>query len=1064
VEFINRFIVLVTLIAHPLVLYAQSSDAAITGLVDDPAKASISGAKITVINTDTGVRTSVTTNGQGGYAIPGLNPGPYRVEVEKLGFKTIIDAGLVLHVQDNVQLNFHMAVGSTSESISVQADTVNVPSTDASVSSAVPRTYIENLPSIRRNYTDFVLLTPNVTADGEYGDLSFAGTVGGPYSTYGISNASNTFLIDGANDTSLYWGSARGLTRIPYLFGAEAVQEFQVSVNPYSPEYGGAASGFVNTITKSGTNSFHGQAYYYNQNSGTGASDTVSKANGYPKALDVRQQFGAGIGGPIIKNKLFFLFDYEQQRRKNPISVINSTLAAVDATSFGVPAGTVLPTATGIPAPNSNSTPAPSNPAYLQQVANALSVLHDNLGVAHRRQDDLAFFQKVDWQPGDQDRLSFEYNYNTFNSPGGTITTTPVFSQSIQALPNDAVRDHEAIVHWVHILVPTVVNDAHLSYGRDEQLDVASGLLPSSFPSYTLLAPTSFLLGNSETVHDLREYAWSGSDQLSYQRGRQLVNMGVELTHESIVNYFPGNYNGAYVFTSLSDFALGKWNVYQQSGGNPLMRVGYPVVGFYVGDKIQVNNRLSLTLGIREDFEVFPQPVSNPAIPLTGRFDNDYNRWAPRFGFVYQALPGTVIRGGGGLFRVLLTGENYIKTTTPNGLPSYSESLTLSYNSAESPTNQAVVFPNNLPSNSSLFAASPDVSVFAPGFKDPSTIQSSLQIEQAIGKVTSITVGTLWVHGFHLISSGTYDLNLTPPVGTTEYVICPAGTISFPCSGPTYSLPNLDSGLLRDGRVTPNAGQINALISPGNNQYISGFFEFRRRVEKGFSAIGSYTLSKNTTSNGVDFNNQFDFSNTRGLSTLDQRHHVAVGAVWEPRPGFNSAFNRTALSNWTLSTSIRYGSGHPYPGTLAPACVGSSLSSCIGGDSLNNTAANRGAAAGIAGAGPSPNIGLNAFEGPWSGSVDVALQRAIYLKENGRLIFRAEGFNILNNPNYYVQSGSGVNTTEYRPGGPTCGDGKSVNQTCYLVPNNSVGGFGTLNAVTQNLGPRIFQFSVIYRF
>ncbi len=149
--------------------------------------------------------------------------------------------------------------------------------------------------------------------------------------------------------------------------------EFQVSENPYSSAYGGGSAGYVNTVTKSGTNSFHGDAFYYNRNTGTGAIDAVSKANGYPKAMDVRQQFGAGLGGPIVKNKLFFFFDYEQQRRKDPISIINTSQAAVNETSFGVPAGTPLPTPTGYPVPSGLTAAAPTNPLYLQQVSNALN-------------------------------------------------------------------------------------------------------------------------------------------------------------------------------------------------------------------------------------------------------------------------------------------------------------------------------------------------------------------------------------------------------------------------------------------------------------------------------------------------------------------------------------------------------------------------------------------------------------------------------------------------------------------------------------------------------------------
>ena len=162
-----------------------------------------------------------------------------------------------------------------------------------------------------------------------------------------------------------------------------------------------------------------------------------------------------------------------------------------------------------------------------------------------------------------------------------------------------------------------------------------------------------------------------------------------------------------------------------------------------------------------------------------------------------------------------------------------------------------------------------------------------------------------------------------------------------------------------------------------------------------------------------------------------------------------------------FSTITQYGSGRPYAGIMTTACVGSALSSCTGGSNLNDSAFNY--SQGIAGGGPSPDIGLNGFEGPWSGSVDVNLQREWKVKEFGSVMFRATAFNLLNHPNYYVYSGSGINQQEYRPVGPSCGN-KSQSKTCYLIPNNIVGGFGTFTVVQQNTGPRIFQFAMIYRF
>jgi hypothetical protein len=1025
------------------------STGVINGTVADPTGAIIAGADVSASNINTGAKLATKTNEGGLFSFPAVPVGAYKIAVTSAGFKSTEVTGVNASIGQTASINVKLEVGDATQQVTVTDSEEVLNTSDSHVSSTIDSNLVENLPSLRRNFTDFVLLTPNATTDGQFGDVTFAGAVGGAFSNYANSNASNGFAVDGANATSRYWGSQRGLTRIPYLFGAESIQEFQVSLNPYSPAYGGASTGFVNTVTKSGTNAFHGQAFYFNRNTGTGAIDAVSKSSGVAKALDVRQQFGAGTGGRIIRDKAFFYFDYEQQRRKDPITVLNAGQQAVNVTNFGLPAGTALPAPTGYPVPGANTT-VPT----LQQVSNAIFEIQNNLGIRQRRQDDLVFFGRGDYQLSDKDQLSLHYNYNTFNSPGGTITSNPVPATGIQSLSNNDVRDHSAVIHLVHSFSPSLVSDAHVSYVRDQQITIPAGLSPPGFsPSVKLTAPQTITIGNS-AFSDLREYEWAFNDRINYTKGRHSLDFGADISRDSIVSYSLSGYNGTYTFSSPLNFALGQFVNYSQNSGTPVIRVTVPTYAFYAGDTFKVTSKLTLNYGFRYDWQVYPQPPLNPALPLTGQYNNDYNRWAPRFGFAYHVLPKTVIRGGGGMFRAFLTAQNYINATTSNGLASLRSNLTLNYNSALSPAAQAVVFPNTVAPSSSLFAASANVNVIDPGLRDPSTLQTSLQIEQQVSQSTTITLGSLWVHGTHLISSSYDDLNLQRPTGTTNYVVCPAGATTSPCGGGVaVALPNFDSGLLKEGAINPSFGQIKALISPGNNNYISGFFELRQRMRHGFSAISSYTFSKNIVSNGVDFNNQFDFSNTRALALIDQRHRVVVGAVWEPQTQFTNGVARHALSHWTFSTSTEYGSGRPYAGILLAG---------QGGKNLNDSAFNY--SQGIASAGPTPTVGLNSYEGPWSGGVDLSIERAFSIGEFGKLMFRAQGFNIMNHPNYYVQSGNsgqGVNQSQYKALGSTCGDGKTANQTCYLVPNAA---FGSFLVVGQNTGPRIFQFAMIYRF
>jgi hypothetical protein len=1063
---------LLLLVIAPSPSWSQSaiSSGSLSGQVHDASGAAVPNVQISAVNVATQVKYSATTNDDGLYRFPPLPVGTYTVTFSHDGFDTAEVQNVELSVGGTTTVSPDLQVGSVNQQVTVEATAPTLHPTDSSLSTVVDQHLISDLPLNGRRYTDFVLLTPNVTADGEFGLVSMAGQQGGADSGYANGNGSNSFTVDGANATSSYFGEARGRTRVPYVFGEQSIQEFQVTDNPYSAAYGGGGSGFVNTVTKSGTNDFHGDAFYYNRNSGTGANDAVDKAAGQPKPLDVLQQFGADLGGPLVKQKLFFYFDYEQQREKDPISVINQGQSGLDVTSFGLPAGTALPPPNGpFPLPSSVSAPDPSNPAYLQEVSNAFNAIESNIGFRKRRRDDLSFFPKVDWQLGNSDQISLVYNYNTFNSPGGEITYNPVSFDGIEALSNNAVRDHHATVHWIHILSPTLVNDVHASYLRDEQIETPTGLVDPNFPTVELFSPQFFELGNpGYALGDTREYQWELNDRLTWVVGRHTIDIGVDFNYDQVKDFEFGNFRGTYAYSNPTDFALGHYAFFEQSGGNPTFIFNVPYLGFYADDKIQAAKKLTLDFGLREDFQIYPQPALNPVVPQTGQFPNQYERLAPRFGFAYQATGKTVIRGGFGMFYEIFNGINYEDSVISNGLSSQQSSAFVGFNSSLAPNQQSPVFPNRV-GNTSLFNSSSNVSVVSPGFHIPYILESSFQIEQEILPETTLSVGTMWTHGVHLISSSAYDLNLQRPAGATQYIVCPAGTITTPCAGPSVAAMNLDAGLLTEGAINPNIGQINALISPGLNNYNSLFVQIRRRLSNGFQMMTSYTFSKNIDSNGVDFNNQFDFSNTHSPSLLDQRHRLSIAAVWQPQTsGLSSAAAKALLSNWSLSAVLAFNSGRPYSPLLNSACTGPNLNSCNGSnDNLNDSAFNESTnntGLGINGVGPSPFYGLNSFYGPWIDEVDMGLERKFHITEHQLISLKAQVFNLANHPNFYVQNGAGINQTQYNPVGPTCGDGATLNQTCYLIPNVGPGAFQTLESIGQLNGPRVFQFSFGYSF
>ncbi len=1060
----------------------------LSGQVSDPSGAVIPGASVLVRSLATGVERSATSNHAGIYKFASLVPGAYSVKASLKGFRNV-EILTEVQIGRSALQDIKLQVGASTDTVKVTGIASLLRPGESSESTVIDRSLIQDLPMNGRKYTDLAVLTPNTSYDGDTGLVSIAGQQGGEDSGYANGNGFNNFTVDGNNSTSNYFDDIVGRYRIPYLYGENSIQEFQISVAPYSSVYGGGA-GFVNAVTRSGTNAFHGNAFYYNRPSATGANDAIDIANGFPKPYDQLQQFGGAVGGPIVKNRLWFFADYEQQLRNDPIQVINpalqtnsSNLSQFLTANFGLPAGTVLPPPNGpLPVPGANVAPDPTNPVYLQQVSNVINALNSNLGSAPRKRNDWVLTSRFDYQPSTRDSLFLSVNYNNFNSPGGIITDPTVGNYGIETLANAQVRTFLASVGWTHTFSSSLLNQMHFGTSQDNQIANPTGLAPNT-PTIIIDSPAAFVIGNAPfSIGDVFERQYYFSDQVDYVVGKHTLQFGFDYSHSWDADTNDGGADpneavdfgsplGSYEFSNLQALALGQYNLFSQSAGPPTFSFGVPYFGFYIQDSYRLLPNLTLEMGLREDFQIYPQPQENPAFPLTGQYPNQFQRLAPRFGFSWGPTSGTVIRGGFGQFYTNMNGLNYRNAVISNGLPTQQTSVSTSYDGGM-PNQQNPTFPAILPANSPLFQSSPDISLVSPGLRVPYVLEGSLQIEQEIARNTTLTLGTIWSHGVHLLSSNAYDLNLNPPQGTTTYIVCPPGTTAAPCAGQSVTLPNLDNGLLTEGRINPNLGQINALISPGKNQYNALFVQVQRRMTNGLSLQFAYTWAHNIVRDATDFSNQFDFSNTTAASLLDQRHRITLAAVYQPQLQelTSSRFGRTLLSNWTLSTVMEFASGRPYAPLLSPACTSSTLSfsNCDGlNDNLNDSAFNQdtaATAAGINGAGPTPGIPLNSFYGPWLERIDLGLSRSFKVAESKAVQLQVQAFNLFNHANYYVQNGNGVNQLQYNPIGSNCGDGATLNQTCYLVPNSGPGNYGTLQEINPAGLPRSLQFSIRFMF
>ena len=287
---------------------------AIGGRVIDQTGAVVPGVSVAVRNLATGVEESAESNHAGLYRFPVLMPGTYSITVSLNGFRDV-QALVQVRVGNTTSQDIKLQVGAGGDTVKVIGTTPLLRPEESSASTVIDRSLIEELPLNGRKYTNFMTLTPNTSYDGDTGLVSVAGQQGGEDSGYANGNGSNAFTVDGSNATNNYFADIVGRNRIPYLYGEDSIQEFQVAVSPYSAVYGGGA-GFVNAVTRSGSNAFHGSAFYYNRNSATGANDALDKAAGNPKPEDALQQFGAGVGGPIRRDRLWFFVDYGQQLRQ----------------------------------------------------------------------------------------------------------------------------------------------------------------------------------------------------------------------------------------------------------------------------------------------------------------------------------------------------------------------------------------------------------------------------------------------------------------------------------------------------------------------------------------------------------------------------------------------------------------------------------------------------------------------------------------------------------------------------------------------------------------------------
>jgi len=435
-------------------LRAQSTNGSLSGRIADPSKAVIADAKISAINTATNFRYDTSTNSSGEYYLTNLPPGLYRLEIEKPGFKKLIKPDVTLHVQDAMELNFALTLGSTSETITVESGAPLLTTESAAVGTVVDRQFIENLPLNGRSFQSLITLTPGVV-------LTKANELeAGQFSVNGQRPDANYFNVDGVSaniaavaDTVL--GQVAGGTLpattvvggLNNLVSIDALQEFRVLTSTYAAEFGRTPGAQVLIVTRSGTNAFHGTAFDYFRNAVLDANDWFANAKGLPKPDEKQNDFGGVFGGPILRNRTFFFFSYEGLRLRQPVTSITQVPSVASRTSALLPAS-IRPFLNAFPLPNGADT---TNGLALFSASYSNPTSLDATSI------------RIDEKVGDKLTIFGRYNY----APS-SLTTRGPFGGALSGIGHVNLKTQTLTIGATTTISPSMVDDLRFNWSRND--------------------------------------------------------------------------------------------------------------------------------------------------------------------------------------------------------------------------------------------------------------------------------------------------------------------------------------------------------------------------------------------------------------------------------------------------------------------------------------------------------------------------------------------------------------------------------------------------------------------
>jgi len=981
------FVAVLTLASASAAL-AQITAATMSGTINDETGGVLPGVTVDLRNLDTGQTRTVSTDGNGLFAIPGLPPGRYEVKASLSGFATTVRSGLLLTVGQQAALTLVLSIGTAQETITVTGGAAELVDTRSSALSAVvPEKAIEQLPLNGRNYIDLALLQPGVANFTEK-DSTSSSNKGTKLNINGMGPRSNSYLLDGANVRG-YAGTAT-VSAAETTLGVETIREFRVVTNAYSADYGRAMGGVISLVTKSGTNQIDGSAFEFARNS---KMDARNFFDGQDPPPFKRNQFGAAGGGPIQHNKLFFFGGIERlQDDLGNTEITTVPTAAARAGALGPVNPAILPYLEMYPLPNG------------RDLGNGSAEYRFESQNPTRE----TFYQgRVDYNLSNND--SFFARMTTDGATQSVVTGLPQFGTASESQNNAFTAEYRRII------TSALLNTARFSHSRLEFEQLPTG--PSTpelaqLPGQDIIAVFSTagltsLGGAATNPSSNNAYYWTYSDDVSYSSGRHLLKVGTLVEHLRTNKLTATNIRGTYTFPTLTRFlAASPSRFVGVLPGAELERVRpNTLIGFYGQDDFRITDRVTLNLGLRYEFYTIPRDANgfdselrniftDTAFTVGGPFATNpsTHNFAPRLGFAWDVNgDGRMsVRGGAGVY-----------------------------------------YDTDGPFNSSF-----GISNFSPPFAATTTINNPAFPQPAL------TGGTLTV------SARTLDYNIRQPYGLTYNVsgqrelrgglvamIGYAGSsghnlitaIEANPAVPQIAADGTKFFPLNAPRRNPAFNNIDYRTNGGHSLYNSLQTVVQKRFSHSYQLQVSYTLAKamdNTQAQlAADANNSsvyaqdpYDRDAEWARTDFDVRHVMSTNFVWE-LPGQKSNW---LAGGWQLNGIVTARSGVPF----TPALGGTnwSRSGNTSGQDRPNLSPGVDPNSLILGdpnhyfdasgfvlqpAGFLGNAGRNILTGPSYFMTNMSIvknNRLDALGSGGALQLRLEVFNVLNHANFATPS------------------------------------------------------------